>query len=87
MTKITEIKNPWIIIHQPEGDDGKIRTLLAGKPEAGYEDFALIVCDLIRHIAAGFHVSENDVFEWIDKERKKPTTEIETVWERPIGMA
>jgi hypothetical protein len=36
----------------------------------------LLVCDLVRHVARAFKIEENDVWEWVDKERRNPTTEI-----------
>lgn len=80
------IINPWIIIYQPK-EDGPIKTILAGKPGASYEEFSIIVCDLIRHIAAGFKVTEADVFNWVRKEFENPTADITAEWQRPSGRA
>jgi hypothetical protein len=38
--------------------------------------YGLLLCDLVRHIANAFKVDEDDVWEWVDKERRHPTTEI-----------
>lgn len=41
-----------------------------------YQHFALIVCDIVRHIAKAYNVPEDDVWKWVNKERDNPTTEI-----------
>jgi hypothetical protein len=49
-------------IHPPKGWDHK--------------HYGMLVCDLVRHIARAFKVEEDEVWRWVDKERRKPTTEI-----------
>jgi len=44
-----------------------------------YEGLALLVCDLVRHIALAKGVDEEAVWEWVDKERYFHTTEIQTI--------
>jgi hypothetical protein len=39
--------------------------------------YGLLICDLVRHVARAFKVDEDEVWEWVDKERRKPTSEIE----------
>lgn len=41
-----------------------------------YEHYGLIVCDLVRHVAAAFKVDEDDVWTWVDRERHHHTTDI-----------
>jgi len=41
-----------------------------------HREFGLLICDLVRHVARAFKVEEADVWEWVDKERRRPTTEI-----------
>jgi len=55
-----------------ESDD-EIQTHLY--PEAGmdYKDYAIMIAALVRHTANAFKVRENDVWEWVDKERYEPT--------------
>jgi hypothetical protein len=38
-----------------------------------------LACDLVRHIAKLFQVNEEQVWEWADKERAKPTTPIDVI--------
>ena len=47
-------------------------------PAKGYDHqmYGLLVCDLVRHVARAFKVEEDDVWEWVDKERHGPTTDI-----------
>jgi hypothetical protein len=39
--------------------------------------YALVICDLVRHVARAFQVDEGAVWKWVDKERQHPTTDIE----------
>ena len=41
-----------------------------------HETYGLLIADLVRHVARAFKVSEADVWEWVDKERRRPTTAI-----------
>lgn len=68
-----EIRNPRVIMF--EGPDGaNICHIHPG--ELTYQQFAILACDLVRHIAAAFKVAEDDVWAWVDKERRNPTTGI-----------
>ena len=42
-----------------------------------YRHFGLLIADTVRHVAKAFNVSEDEVWEWVEKERDKPSTEIE----------
>jgi len=44
-----------------------------------HQHFGLLVCDIVRNIALAFDVSEDAVWEWVDKERSHPTTDIVTL--------
>ena len=70
------IKYPWIIVHQPAGEDGPIETILAGPPGTTYEHFGLAICDIARHVAKAFNVDEDDIWTWVMRERFNPTTSI-----------
>src|SRR4051794_36550320 len=41
-----------------------------------HETYGLLIADLVRHVAQAFDVSEEDVWEWVNKERRHPTTKI-----------
>jgi len=41
-----------------------------------HETYGLLIADLVRHVARAFKVGEEDVWEWVDKERGHPTTPI-----------
>lgn len=68
------IKNPLVIIYPTE--DGKINTVIATREEDTHEHFGLLIYDLVRHTARAFKVSEDDVWEWVVKERHHHTTDI-----------
>jgi hypothetical protein len=67
------VKNPLIVMDKT---DSGVRCILNPDPEVGHDGFGLLVCDLVRHIAGAFGVEEDDVWEWVDKERAHHTTEI-----------
>ena len=73
---MTVITNPWIIVHQPEGEGGQIYTVLAGPDGTDYEQFSLVIADVIRNVAKAFEVDESDVLRWIHMEIDNPTTEL-----------
>lgn len=47
-------------------------------PPSNYDHthYGLLICDLVRHVAAAFKVEEDDVWMWVDKERHRHTTDI-----------
>jgi hypothetical protein len=59
-------------------NDGKIQTHLYPS-EGGYQQYGILVADIVRHAAKAFNVDQNDVWEWVDKERDHPTSEIEEI--------
>jgi hypothetical protein len=55
---------------------------LAPKPipeGRSHEEYGILLCDLVRHIANAFKVDESDVWRWVDAERFNPTDVIEQV--------
>jgi len=41
--------------------------------------YGMLIADIVRHIARAFKVHQYEVWEWVDKERHHPTTEVEEV--------
>ena len=72
----TIVNQPLVIMFKDE--DGKILCHLY-PDQCDHRHYGLLVCDLVRHVAAAFKVRENDVWEWVDKERNKPTTNLQTI--------
>ena len=73
MSEEMKIDSPLIIVFE---DDGAVQTHIhPGK--LSYEEYGVLVADLVRHIARAFDVHEDHVWEWVDKERYKPTTPVE----------
>ena len=56
--------------------DGAIFTHLWPRPEDTFQGYALLLADLVRHVAAGFEVDEDAVWEWVEKEHRHHTTGI-----------
>ena len=68
-----EVTNLLVIMYQQDG-----RTVCRLHPPADYkyQYYGLIVYDLVRHIAAAFNVSEDDVWRVVELERAHHTTDL-----------
>jgi hypothetical protein len=71
-----KIKAPLVIMFEDEGTNNVVCHLYPSEKCGDYESYGLLVCDLVRHVARLFDVEEGQVWEWVDKERTNPTTEI-----------
>jgi hypothetical protein len=67
------IMAPLVIMFE---QDGSIVCHLHPRPDDNYRGYGLLICDLVRHVANAFKVDEDDVWEWVLKERRHPTTKI-----------
>jgi hypothetical protein len=67
------LKDPLVVIFQ---QDGKVVCNIHPAPGLDHKHYGLVICDLVRHVARAFHVGEDDVWRWVDRERRKPTTDI-----------
>ena len=65
---------PIIVVHRLP--DGRCHTALDNLGRLSYQHFALAINDIVRHVAEAFKVSEEEVWEWVEKERNYPTTNI-----------
>jgi hypothetical protein len=70
------LENPLVVMF--DDGSGHVITHLYAPEGKTHEDFGLLICDLVRHVARFFKVSENAVWMWVDLERKNPTTDITT---------
>ena len=73
-TTPTIIKEPYVLMFKAE-DGGNVITHLH-RGDLDYRGYGLLICDLVRHVAQAFEVDEDDVWEWVNKERYKPTTKL-----------
>ena len=75
MMKIEKLKieNPLVVVF--ENKDGKIQTHLY-PAERSYQQYGILIADLVRHVANAYKVPENDVWEWVDKERYHQTSPV-----------
>lgn len=89
MIDYEEIANPLIIVHQPDGPGSSVRTLICNdeRKPLTYQQFGLVICDVVRHVARAFEVADIAVYEWVRKEFENPTTEVETLYRSPRGYA
>lgn len=67
------ITAPLVIMFE---QDGSIVCHLHPRPDDSHRGYGLLICDLVRHVAGAFKIDEDDVWEWVDKERHHPTTKI-----------
>ncbi len=69
------IENPLVIMFADERGE-VVCHLHPSERCPTHETYGLLVADLVRHVARTFDVGEEDVWEWVDKERHHPTTKI-----------
>jgi len=69
------IDSPLIIVFE---NDGHIQTHIY-PGEMDHEDYGGLIACLVRHVANAFKVHENDVWEFVDKERYDPTTPVSEI--------
>jgi hypothetical protein len=67
------LTDPLVVIHQQNGN-----VVCNIHPAKGLDHthYGLVICDLARHVARAFKVGEDEVWKWVDKERRRPTTDI-----------
>ena len=68
------IKEPLVIMYETPG--GQVLTNIHPKKGLTHKAYGLLICDLVRHVGRAYKVPEDDVWEWVDRERKRPTTDI-----------
>jgi hypothetical protein len=67
-----KIEKPLIICFE---NDGKTQThLYTG--EWSYKEYGILIADVVRHVANAFNVQEDDVWEWVEKERYHQTSPV-----------
>ena len=67
------LKDPLVVMFQ---QDGNLVCHINPAKGLDHTHFGLAICDLVRHVARAFRVKEDDVWEWVDKERRRPTSDI-----------
>jgi hypothetical protein len=68
------IRNPLLMVYRNE--DSEIVTKIDTGSGDTWRGFALVIYDLVRHVADAFHVTEDEVWQWVQKERHHHTTDI-----------
>lgn len=70
---VIQVEQPLVIMFKEPG--GNIVCHIH-PDETSYQHYGMLICDLARHVARAFKVDEAAVWEWVDKERRNPTTDI-----------
>jgi hypothetical protein len=70
--KRIEIHDPLVIMFKD--DEDTIITHIHPPEDYTPEDYGLLICDLVRHLAKALKIEEDDIWEWVDKEREHPTS-------------
>ena len=65
------LNKPLLVVFEQEGN---LVCHLWPREDDTHASYGLIACDIVRHAARAFKVDEDDVCEWVDKERRKQTT-------------
>jgi hypothetical protein len=72
--EVMAIEQPLVIMFEHSGD--VVCHIYPSERAKSHREYGLLICDLVRHVARAFDVGESDVWEWVDKERHRPTTGI-----------
>jgi len=67
------LKDPLVVMFQ---QDGQLICNIHPAKGIDHRHYGVIICDLVRHVARAFKVEEAEVWEWVDKERQSPTSDI-----------
>ena len=70
------IENPLVIIFR-DASGGNVFHIYPPQ-EFDHRHYGILICDLVRHVARMMNVPEEDIWEWVDKERNRPTAPITT---------
>jgi len=70
------IEQPLVVMFEADGQI--VCHIHPSSKASSHEHYGLLICDLVRHVAGAFKVDQADVWEWVDKERRNPTTRITT---------
>ena len=65
------LTKPLIVMFE---HDGNLVCHLWPRETDTYQGYGLMICDVVRHVARCFKVDEDDVWQWVDKERRQQTT-------------
>lgn len=68
------IESPLCVMFRNES--GSISCHIHPADGMTHQEYGLLICDLVRHVARAYRVDEEDVWEWVEKERDHPTTDI-----------
>jgi hypothetical protein len=72
--KSRTVVNPPVIVELDQ--NGRPQYILHPPQGWGHQHYGLLVCDLVRHVAACFSVPEQMVWNWVEKERDRPTSDV-----------
>ena len=61
---------PLVIMY---ADGERVACRIHPDPAMDHRHYGLLVADLVRHIAGAYGVDEDEVWEFIDRERRAPT--------------
>ena len=67
------VKDPLVVMFQ---QDGKLVCQIHPAKGLDHKHYGLMICDLVRHVARAFRADEDEVWKWVDKERRRPTTDL-----------
>jgi hypothetical protein len=73
--EVFRVENPLVIMF--EDGAGSIKChIYPSQKGSSHREYGILVCDLVRHIARAFNVEEEDVWDYVDRERRRPTSPI-----------
>ena len=73
--EVFRVEKPLVLMFEDGAGSIKYHIYPSEKGNS-HREYGILVCDLVRHIARAFDVDEDDVWDHVDKERRRPTSPI-----------
>ena len=74
---IVKVVTPKMYVMMFKDDHGDIQTRLDSDGNGRFEEYGILIADLIRHVARCFNVDVSRVMYWVKKELANPTSDVE----------
>lgn len=78
---MTTVKNPLILVYTNENNVEVCQ--IHPRDDLDHRHFGILICDVVRHVAKCFEVNEQEVWDYVELERKRPSTTITGTKVRP----
>jgi hypothetical protein len=67
------LEDPMVVMFQ---QNGQLVCHIHPAKGIDHRHYGLAICDLVRHVARAYKVDDDEVWRWVDKERRGPSSDI-----------